>query len=327
MKDQPDVAICNGCYPPVASAIAQFLSRWGPYSAVAPTRPQLHQLMRELIDPAITAYLATLPPAYQSYVLGNESQPGVGNVAQLLGFENTRKVQKERLRQFLKLEDRQSEQDRQFIATLESLMNVLWGCALKGIERSRLRGSPLNGERRQGFCRFCGSPTELTVFASGSDEPKRDDPDDKLRLSDKYCEKHRPRLANGFWNPAYQLARRSKAQFDLELARLSKQSAKASQPRANSGDALVDSYYLAFVAQHGLQPYHKGELRDFARLMVDTKLTDRKKQLLVLQRSGFNQSEIARKLGLTRQAIFKTLASIPDTLRLDPVLPAPCQPK
>ena len=53
-----------------------------------------------------------------------------------------------------------------------------------------------------------------------------------------------------------------------------------------------------------------------ARLMVDSKLSDRKKQMLMLQWSGLNQSEIARKLGIERQAVSKALAAIPAMFRL-----------
>ncbi|TAJ01324.1 hypothetical protein EG335_01935, partial [Pectobacterium versatile] len=57
------------------------------------------------------------------------------------------------------------------------------------------------------------------------------------------------------------------------------------------------------------------ELRNLARLMVDMKLTDRRKQILVLQKFGFNQSEIARRLEIERQAVSKALRSIPDYFR------------
>ena len=56
----------------------------------------------------------------------------------------------------------------------------------------------------------------------------------------------------------------------------------------------------------------EAELRDLARLMVDSRLSDRKKQILMLQRLGFNQSAIARRLGIERQAVSKAIASIPE---------------
>jgi DNA-binding CsgD family transcriptional regulator len=83
-----------------------------------------------------------------------------------------------------------------------------------------------------------------------------------------------------------------------------------------SGDQLVDSYFFHYVAGQTLQPADRSELRNQARLMVDSKLSDRKKQMLMLQWSGLNQSEIARKLGIERQAVSKALASIPAMFRL-----------
>ncbi len=178
-------------------------------------------------------------------------------------------------------------------------------------EIKKVRDTRLNGERLQGFCRFCGSLAELTLFAGGSDDPKADDPEEKLRLSSLYCLDHRPKLPSGAWNPAYRQARRSLAQFDLELARLSQQCAKPATAQMKSGDQLVDSYFFHYVTGQTLQPADKAELRNQARLMVDSKLSDRKKQMLMLQWSGLNQSEIARKLGIERQAVSKALASIP----------------
>lgn len=79
---------------------------------------------------------------------------------------------------------------------------------------------------------------------------------------------------------------------------------------------MVDSYFFHYVAGQTFQPADKAELRNQARLMVDSKLSDRKKQMLMLQWSGLNQSEIARKLGIERQAVSKALASIPAMFHL-----------
>lgn len=85
-----------------------------------------------------------------------------------------------------------------------------------------------------------------------------------------------------------------------------------------SDSQLVDSYIHHYLAGENLR--RRGstlelaelpELSNHARLMVDAKLSDRKKQILMLQLYGLNQSEIARKLGIKRQAVSKALASIP----------------
>lgn len=315
MKNDPTIVIWEGCDPTVSEAIEQFEDRWRPYSASSRRYP-IVGLIQELIDPAVAAYTATLPQRYLGHIPGAGTGVGLSGIIQLVGLDAMVRMQRQLLRQFIKTEDRQTPRDRRFVATLESLIGLVWDCACKRPVKSKVRDTRLNGERLQGFCRFCGSLAELTSFAGGSDDPKADDPEEKLRLSSLYCLDHRPKLPSGAWNPVYRQARRSLAQFDLELARLNQQCAKPATAQVKSGDQLVDSYFFHYVAGQTLQPADKAELRNQARLMVDSKLSDRKKQMLMLQWSGLNQSEIARKLGIERQAVSKALAAIPAMFRL-----------
>jgi len=315
MKNDPTIVIWEGCDPTVSEAIEQFEDRWRPYSASSRRYP-IVGLLQELIDPAVAAYTATLPQRYLGHIPGAGTGVGLSGIIRLVGLDAMVRMQRQLLRQFVKTEDRQTPRDRRFVATLESLIGLVWDCACKRPVKSKVRDTRLNGERLQGFCRFCGSLAELTSFAGGSDDPKADDPEEKLRLSSLYCLDHRPKLPSGAWNPVYRQARRSLAQFDLELARLNQQCAKPATAQVKSGDQLVDSYFFHYVAGQTLQPADKAELRNQARLMVDSKLSDRKKQMLMLQWSGLNQSEIARKLGIERQAVSKALAAIPAMFRL-----------
>ena len=315
MKNDTTIVIWEGCDPTVSEAIEQFEDRWRPYSASSRRYP-IVGLLQELIDPAVAAYTATLPQRYLGHIPGAGTGVSFSGIIRLVGLDAMVRMQRQLLRQFIKTEDRQTPRDRRFVATLESLIGLVWDCACKRPVKSKVRDTRLNGERLQGFCRFCGSLAELTSFAGGSDDPKADDPEEKLRLSSLYCLDHRPKLPSGAWNPVYRQARRSLAQFDLELARLNQQCAKPATAQVKSGDQLVDSYFFHYVAGQTLQPADKAELRNQARLMVDSKLSDRKKQMLMLQWSGLNQSEIARKLGIERQAVSKALAAIPAMFRL-----------
>lgn len=315
MKNDPTIVIWEGCDPTVSEAIEQFEDRWRPYSASSRRYP-IVGLIQELIDPAVAAYTATLPQRYLGHIPGAGTGVSFSGIIRLVGLDAMVRMQRQLLRQFIKTEDRQTPRDRRFVATLESLIGLVWDCACKRPVKSKVRDTRLNGERLQGFCRFCGSLAELTSFAGGSDDPKADDPEEKLRLSSLYCLDHRPKLPSGAWNPVYRQARRSLAQFDLELARLNQQCAKPATAQVKSGDQLVDSYFFHYVAGQTLQPGDKAELRNQARLMVDSKLSDRKKQMLMLQWAGLNQSEIARKLGIERQAVSKALAAIPAMFRL-----------
>ncbi|MGY8531601.1 LuxR family transcriptional regulator [Paracidovorax citrulli] len=315
MKSDLIIVIWEDCDLTVSRAIEQFEDRWRPYSASSRRYP-IVGLIQELIDPAVAAYTATLPQRYLGHIPGAGTGVSFSGIIRLVGLDAMVRMQRQLLRQFTKTEDRQTLKDRRFVATLESLIGLVWDCACKRPTKSKVRDTRLNGERLQGFCRFCGSLAELTSFAGGSDDPKADDPEEKLRLSSQYCLDHRPKLPSGAWNPVYRQARRSLAQFDLELARLSQQCAKPATAQVKSGDQLVDSYFFHYVAGQTFQPADKAELRNQARLMVDSKLSDRKKQMLMLQWSGLNQSEIARKLGIERQAVSKALASIPAMFHL-----------
>ncbi|EKU31681.1 MULTISPECIES: MarR family transcriptional regulator [Alcaligenes] len=312
----PDVVIFihDDCSPTVAEAIQKFQECWRPYSTASRHYP-IVGLIREVIDPAVAAYMTTLPARYSSFVPGAGTGTDFSEIIRLVGLDAMVRLQRELLRRFIKTVDRQDSRDRRFIGTLESLASLALSCACKRPKKAALRG--LNGTRSQSFCRFCGKPTGLKSFADDDSQVRGND--DNLRLSSKYCEDHQPQLPSGASNLAYRRAKRSVEQFDIELGRLNRQCANRGTPQAASGDPLVDRYFHQYMLAQTVQPADKEELRNQARLMVDSKLSDRKKQILVLQRDGFNQSQIGRKLGIERQAVskaLKSLASIPNILQL-----------
>lgn len=312
----PDVVIFihDDCSPAVAEALQKFQERWRPYSTASRHYP-IVGLIREVIDPAVATYMTTLPARYSSFVPGAGTGTDFSEIIRLVGLDAMVRLQRELLRRFIKTVDRQDSRDRRFIGTLESLAGLALSCAYKRPKKAALRG--LNGTRSRSFCRFCGKPAGLKSFADDDSQTRGND--DKLRLSSKYCADHQPLLSSGASNLAYRRAKRSVAQFDMELDRLNRQCANRGKPKAASGDPLVDRYFHHYLLAQTVQPADKGELRNQARLMVDSKLSDRKKQILVLQRDGFNQSQIGRRLGIERQAVskaLKSLASIPRMLQL-----------
>ncbi|WP_448649092.1 LuxR family transcriptional regulator [Pseudomonas corrugata] len=310
MKKQSTIAIWEGCDATVSEAIKQFGDRWSAYST-ASKRYSITRLVEELIDPAVTAYAKETPARYQGHIPGAGTGVAFSAIMKLVGFPAMIRLQRQLLRAFVLTHDQQSKKDRCFIATLETLIELVMACKRKKPSSEDVGG--LNNQRLKGFCRFCGSQAELASFATG--EGQRD-PDEHLRLSNLYCTTHRPKTHDGSWNPAYRQAKRAVAQFDLELARLSRQCAIRAEPKAKSGDELVDAYIFRYMLSRTLHLADEAELRNLARLMVDVKLTDRRKQILVLQKFGFNQSEIARRLEIERQAVSKALRSIPDCFRL-----------
>ncbi|NMX80969.1 LuxR family transcriptional regulator [Pseudomonas sp. WS 5503] len=312
MKKKTEIAIWEGCDTTVSEAIERFSDHWSPYSTASKRFP-IARLIEEQIDQAVAVYAEGLPARYLGHIPGAGTGVSFSGIMTLVGLPAMARLQRQLLRTFVMTHDQQSENDRCFIATLETLIELVMACDRKKPASKDVRG--LNGQRLKGFCRFCGATAELT---SVTDEGHQRDSNDKLRLSNLYCTTHRPKTHDGSWNPAYRQAKRSVVQFDLELARLSRQCAMRAEPQAKSGDELVDAYIFRYMLSQTLHLADEAELRNLARLMVDMKLTDRRKQILVLKKLGFNQSDIARRLEIERQAVSKALRSVPDFFLFSP---------
>lgn len=327
MKNRSTITIWKECDPTVADAIRQFQDSWEPYSTTSKRYP-IVRLVEKVIDPAVVMYISKLPSHYRDHIPGAGIGIAFSKIIRLVGFEAMLHIQQQLLRIFIMTNNTQSEKDSRYVATLETLIELIWACKLKKPVVQNLLG--VNGRRIRDFCRFCGSPAELASFAKAAESTKslraRGDQlkpaylrisklrgiDEELHMSNLYCQEHRPRLSDKTWNPVYRTAKRSLAQFDLELARISRQCASRGTPKAKSGDELVDGYIHNYMLGQTLTLGEETELRNLARLMVDSRLSDRKKQMLMLRWLGYNQSEIARRLGIKRQAVSKAISSIPE---------------
>ena len=160
------------------------------------------------------------------------------------------------------------------------------------------------------------------------------DGDERLRLSSMYCDVHKPKAPfSDVVRRDYLKAKRRQSEFDLEYSRLDRQGwGDSSVPRAKSGNQLVDEYIRRFAARR-LQSFSfdvvrslldqkysrflDQKLREEARMLVDRKISDRKKEMMMLLVSGFNQTETGLRLGIKRQAVSKALPTIDKDYRLD----------
>ncbi len=324
MKKETAIPIWAGCAPEIAEAIEEFQLRWHPYSQRS-KHYSIIRLIGELIDPAVEAYLNTVPAGYTDFVPGAGTGVGFSAITRTVGLKAMARVQRQLLRQFIATVDEQTPSDQRFIATIESLIGLVWLCALKQpkkapsnsrFNKNRLRRSP------NGFCQFCGNRTELAEFLNSSNPFIEDDPNETspVLLSHLYCSKHRPQFQNKDWNPDYKKAKRSLEHFEIELKRLSIQAANRGRLIYQSDDPLIDSYIYHYVIQHQLWPEDEAKLRHHARHMSDLKITDQKKKMIILRRQGHSQAEIAKLIGLTsRQAVSKALSSVPIELQELPI--------
>ena len=223
--------------------------------------------------------------------------------------------------------------------TFDSLRVLANACQRKR-SKSKSKEKPKEGrwinERRtcrRAICRFCGRKTELTAYIEGAEWPTEDNRS-RLRLSTMYCNEHKPKkIFTDLVRPEYLKVLRSQSNFYLEVSRLERQGwSDTSVPRAKSGNKLIDEYIRRFVARR-LQNFSfdvvrylldqkyasslDQKLREEARMLVDRKISDRKKEMMMLLASGFNQAETGRRLGITRQAVCKVLPTIDENYRLD----------
>ncbi|MFM9797857.1 LuxR family transcriptional regulator [Aeromonas dhakensis] len=326
MKKTPKIVIWENCDHHISATIRQFEELWLSYS-VSSRRYPILRLIKEVLDPAVNSYIKTLPANYTGYLPGAAVGVPLSEIVRLVGLEAMVRMQRQLLRQFIKTEDQQTARDLCFVATLESLIGLIWCCACKFPKRSTSqKGVNLNKQRKHGFCEFCGNITEFATFMATVEENRINNSEledhKKLELSHQYCSEHRPKLVTGEWNSLYRQAQRSLLQFNIELARLTHQCANRSRPNALSGDELIDKYFLQLMLRLTLQPADEAELRHLARRMVNSKLSDTKKRILALKKSGLNQTEIGQRIlnskqqPMTRQAVSKALSTVREEFQL-----------
>lgn len=320
MKKAPKIVIWENCDHHISAAIQQFEELWLPYS-VSSRRYPILRLIKEVLDHAVNSYIKTLPANYTGYLPGAAVGVPFSEIVRLVGLEAMVRMQRQLLRQFIKTEDQQTPIDLCFVATLESLIGLVGCCTCKLPKRSTSKkGINLNKQRKHGFCEFCGNMTEFATFMATVEDNRINNVEledhKKLELSHQYCSEHRPKLVTGEWNTLYRKAKRTLTQFNIELTRLTHQCTNRSRPNALSGDELIDKYFFQLMLKLTLQPADEAELRHLARRMVDSKLSDAKKKMLVLKQSGISQAEIRKRIlnakqqPMTRQAISKALASV-----------------
>lgn len=312
------VSIWQNCEPGVRAAIERFCDRSGPFS-MASKRYSFFRLIREELDTALIDYRDQLELKHRLFgVPGLSGEQSFSRVVHSAGVRVTENEIRLSLRRFVdSMLCVRDELGLQFIDTAETLVGVLVYCRCKQPRRKKNTTSHLNQQRPKELCCLCGEPSEYLEYFDDPDAWDLIDEEEKQRLSHKYCRRHRPRLRDGTWNYEYRKAKRSREVFDLEASRLLRQSARPATVQPHTGQMDVDLFIMNLVAQTALQPADEDKIRNLARRLVTYRISDRKKQILMLSVAGFKQADIARRLGVSRQAVSKALASIPDEFRLD----------
>ncbi len=309
--------IWKECDQRIRTALHRFERRWRPSSSEKHTI----RLIEELIDPALRTYSEELPRSRVKYIPGIGSGGTLSGLLRKYDFETMLRIQRHQLISFGSTANTGNSIDRTIESTLETLIGLTDACLRKTVQKAIIPETPLRNGRLQGlwehkFCKFCGNLAEYTAVLEGIVEidfhpPKANRESKTLRLSTGYCGKHRPLQHDNTWSLEYQKAKRSAAQFQVELLRLTRQSRALQLGLAQSGDKLIDAYIYLDVLKHGFRSGDEAELRNHARLLVDNKLTDQKKKMVILRFLGLSLQAIAPLVGVkSRQAVSKALGSM-----------------
>jgi hypothetical protein len=317
------IQIFRGCNPRVASAIKRFSERWGRYS-VRSRRYPIYVLLAETVDGAWRDYIDSLPVDYLGRV--HREDQFLSIIAERDGFDSFDKqftrvmssIDSERkLKGWIESKDVRlplsgdinlRQLDREFRATISTLQELAFRC--KGKKPKKIQVGKLNARRLRPHCELCGEPTELAAILKGAEWPVQD-PNQRASLSGRYCANHRPKHHDQTWNPSYQRAKRSKEAFVREVFKIEHHTCDVPDISVASDKGIGDPFLWDLAHQLNSDLLEDGRIRNLARELVDTRISIRKRQVIMLLAAGESQSEIARRLGVSRQAISKTVKSEP----------------
>lgn len=307
-KTQPpqNIDAFSGCTPVMASAVENLCDRWESYSTKSRSY-SIFSLFEELIVPAWATYASTLPEHH----LGRDIS--LVKMAQLYGFDVIEKFVHLSIRMFMNAEI----YDPEFVETLDTILVVAEACKTKPPKKQPRYGALAN-RLFNNYCEFCGAHTELAAKNNGESQAGFEN-DSMARLSAKYCSTHRPKnFLDGSRNHEYLWAVRHKLEFKIELKRLNCQSNFMAKPNAGTGDANLDQFYFKLLAHLPVYSTDICFLRNEARQIVDLRVNDKKKQIIMMRAAKYSLAKIADEVGAnSRQAIGKAISSVPKKFRFD----------
>lgn len=322
MKHVFKISVHDNCDNEVRLAIERMNSRSAPFS-LASKRYSVLRLFREELDDVLANYQAGLELKHRMFEIpGLYGELPFSEHVRKLGPKKVNEQVRYGLKRFMSSAlCANDEIDSRFIDTADTLVEVLFFCqhkkpAMSKTDINKMSGTHLNMRRPKELCSFCGELSEFAQYMENKNLPEYADLSDRSYLSHKYCCKHRPLLHDGTWNSEYRKAKRNQESFELEAHRFLCQTASREKAKAASGNEYVDQFILKIVAATDYIILDEDKIRNLARRVIDFKISDRKKQVLVMNALGMSQAEIARQLNVRRQAISKMLKSIPDEFRL-----------
>jgi hypothetical protein len=160
-------------------------------------------------------------------------------------------------------------------------------------------------------CLSCDKPTEFEAFSLGHKSGFDWSNGVHSALSSKYCSEHRRNNKRKVSCANYRRNLRNRSKYLAELHNLEIASCRSSVDPP--GGQLVADFYSCLVEELDAWLDDDDKLWNAARKLVDEKMTDQKKRIVILSACGCSQASIARLLGLYPQLVSKLFKSIPKT--------------
>lgn len=212
------ISIWEDCDTVVAAGIREFRERWVNYSVHSKrkdsrshlqgissySKPEsdkrpIGDLILEVIDPKVSAFLKSLPESHFQFfpnpymnvnysplqrsnddLNSTESVPScssrkyaskfkeetpITNLIVIMGFKNAHDVIKQQLRNFANTQHQYRPIDFKFQATVDNLLELLWQLHLTPTRfKQHSADIKLNARRKQTFCELCGQRNELAEY-------------------------------------------------------------------------------------------------------------------------------------------------------------------
>jgi hypothetical protein len=160
------------------------------------------------------------------------------------------------------------------------------------------------------LCRFCGQLTEMQALAEQNVIRCRKD-NAPQRLNPSLCRKHRTRNEKGEALSAYRSLKRNEPELQREIEALSWASVRKGPEQPGFENELLYEFRRRIVDQQNLHLYSEAELADQARCLMQHGMNDQKKLIVMMRCANERAIVIARHLGITRQAVYKAIQTVP----------------
>jgi len=338
MSRKIDFEAWDGCFPAVADAV-KAVHKCLDRKPKGRKKTQLATLFTQMMAPAWVTYAETIPAHSIS-----------GKVCRSLwlkcptgtnGFARLDNLVKSIARIVVKDHTVTDDQRNICLATIDTLRDLLQFCDVRAQTKYKYIDPTKRQDGLQELCRFCDKHTELVAARISLKNAQYMN----LQLSGQFCAIHKRRLQGGEQNPAYRRELRRHARFKEVLKRLQAHNQLGMYLERKKCGPVVSDFYSLLMAEidpvDDVLPFDLAEplfchdpdlasweyadislLRKTAREIVELGITENWMKIIAFKHAGLSDSEVARQLGITRQALWSTINSkgfglIPKRFRFD----------